>query len=90
MKTTTSIKLDTEVKRKAAKLAKQLGLSLSCVINTSLKTFVNERRVVFSVTPEFNEKTKKKMSELHRDAINGKNIVGPFEDVDSLKKSLLS
>ena len=40
MKTTTSLKIDKDVKEKAAKLAASLGLSLSAVINHSLKDFI--------------------------------------------------
>lgn len=90
MKTTTSIKLDKEVKEEASKLAEQLGLSLSSVINATLKKFVTERRVVFSAAPEFNEKTKKELLSLREDVKKRKNIVGPFNNAEDLKKSLMS
>jgi addiction module RelB/DinJ family antitoxin len=89
MKTTTSIKLDTKIKDEASALANELGLSLSSVINATLKKFVTERRVVFSATPEFNEKTKKDFIKMEADVKNGKNLSETYTDVDSLKKALL-
>lgn len=90
MKTTTSIKLDTETKEEASKLAELLGLSLSSVINASLKKFVHERRVVFSVAPEFNEKTEKLFTKLESDVQEGKNISKSYSSTEELKKALLS
>jgi len=90
MKTTTSVKLDKEVKEEASKLAKELGLNLSVVINATLKKFVNERRVVFSAHPELNAKTRKKFLKIRDDIKKRKNLVGPFETVEELQKSLMN
>ncbi|MDC1205610.1 hypothetical protein N8083_02060 [Candidatus Pacebacteria bacterium] len=90
MKTTTSIKLDAEVKKEATKLAGELGVSFSSIVNSMLKNFVRERRLVLSVEPEFNEKTKKEFDIILRDVKNGRNIVGPFHAIDDLEKSLMS
>lgn len=89
MKTTTSIKLDKKIKEEASALANELGLSLSSVVNATLKKFVTERRVVFSLAPEFNEKTKKDFLKLEADVKEGKNLSKAYTDVDSLKKALL-
>lgn len=84
MKITTSIKLDKDIKDRASALASELGLSLSSVVNATLKKFVDERRVVLSVSPEFNKKTEEKFLKLSKDIKEGKNIVGPFGDLDDL------
>ena len=89
MKTTTSIKLDTEIKEEATHLAKELGLSLSSVINATLKQFVTERRVVLTVAPEFNEKTKKAFLAMEADVRAGKNISESYTNIDDLEKALL-
>ncbi|PIQ68919.1 MAG: type II toxin-antitoxin system antitoxin, RelB/DinJ family [Candidatus Taylorbacteria bacterium CG11_big_fil_rev_8_21_14_0_20_46_11] len=89
MKTVTSIKLDKSVKEEASKLASQMGLNLSSVVNATLKKFVTERRVVFSLLPEFNAGTEKAFLRMKRDVKNRKNIVGPFRTMDDLKESLL-
>ncbi len=89
MKTTTSVKLDKNVKEEAAKLASLMGLNLSSVINGTLKRFLEEKRIVFSAPPEFNLKTKKDLIRIKNDIKKRKNIVGPFDNVGDLKKSLL-
>ena len=73
MKTATSIKLDA-VKKEAGKLASQMGLNLSAVVNATLKKFVIERHVVFSVAPEFNKKTREKFLEMRQDVKRHKNL----------------
>ncbi len=89
MKTTTSLKIDNDVKEQAAKLASQMGLTLSTVINSSLRTFIAERRIVFSTQPEFNRKTEKKMDSILDDIHKGKNLKGPFKNMSDLRKYLL-
>jgi len=46
--TTINAKTDPELKNKATILADELGISLSVVINTALRNFVAERRLVIS------------------------------------------
>ena len=90
MKITTSIKIDKDTKEEAVKLSFALGLSLSSVINASLKQFVMERRIAFSVEPELNNTSKKILRKALKDVKNKKDLVGPYESVSALKKSLLS
>lgn len=88
MKTTTSIKLDKEVKKEATKLAGELGVSFSAVVNSMLKNFIRERRLVLSVEPELNEKTKKEYEEILRDIKAGRNLSPTFTNVSDLMKAL--
>ena len=90
MKMTTSIKIDKEIKDQATALANELGLSLSSVINATLKKFVIERRVVLSVAPEFNEKTEKEFLAMHEDVKNNKNLSKIYTNSDDLKKALMT
>ena len=89
MKTTASVKLDTDVKKQAAGLAADLGLSLSAVVNAMLKQFIDERRITFSKVPKFNPKMAKEIRALRRDVRQGENLVGPFDSSSALKASLL-
>ena len=89
MKTATSIKLDAAVKKEAGKLASQMGLNLSAVVNATLKKFVTERHVVFSVAPEFNKKTREKFLEMRQDVKRHKNLSRVYTHMDDLKKALL-
>jgi len=88
-KITTSVKLDKKIKDEASMLAHELGLSLSGVVNASLRQFVREGRIVFSALPKLNTKKQREFLAMRRDVIAGKNIVGPFCSVDDLKTSLL-
>lgn len=88
MKTTTSIKLDKDIKEEATALAKELGLSLSSVINATLKKFVIERRVVLSVPPKFNKKTEKRFLKMREDVKKGRNLSKPYDNLEDLFKVL--
>lgn len=44
-KTVLNVKTDVEVKKAAQKLAKEIGVPLSTIVNAQLKRFVEERRV---------------------------------------------
>lgn len=88
MKTTTSIKLDKKIKSEAVALSKELGLSLSGVVNVILKKFVDERRVVLSVSPEFNTKTEKEFLKLREDVKNNKNLSKTYTNSKDLYNAL--
>ena len=53
MKTVINIKADKVTKDKAKKIAQELGLSLSAVINAYLKQFVNNKSVYFSTNKSY-------------------------------------
>ncbi len=88
MKTMINIKADRDVKMKAQKVAKQLGVPLSLVINNYLRNFIRDKEVHFSLnrdtlplgTPEGELKpaVKRRLARLHKDVIEGKNLAGPF------------
>jgi addiction module RelB/DinJ family antitoxin len=90
MKTITSVKIDDGIKREATKLAKQMGLSLSVVINASLKDFVSQRRLVFNIEQDLNKETKELLRKSLKEIKNKKNLVGPFNNISDLKRSLTS
>ena len=48
-KTLISIKVDKEVKEKAQEIARELGFSLSAIVNAYLKQFIRTREVYFSL-----------------------------------------
>ena len=91
--TVINIKTDKVLKSDAQKLAKNFGLPLSAIVNTYLREFVREKRVVFSEPPMPNAKTRKILDQAISDIKAGKNLVGPFESakemdnfLDSIKK----
>ena len=48
-KTLISIKVDKEVKEKAQEIARELGFTLSAIVNAYLKQFIRTREVYFSL-----------------------------------------
>ena len=81
MKTALNIKTDREVKYKAQKIAKDIGLPLSAVVNAYLKEFVRERAVRFCVEPEIRPEVGKLLRKASKDYKNKKNISKPFKNV---------
>ena len=85
MKTLISIKTDREVKIGAQKLAKELGLSLSAIVNAYLKQFVRSQAVDFSVAPQMSPKLEKLLDQVEYDLARGKNLspaLSSAEDID--------
>jgi len=78
MQTVIHIKSDKEVKENAQRAAKELGLTLSDVINASLRNFIRTREVIFSHTPRMTPELEKYLDKVERDIKNKKNIIGPF------------
>ena len=87
MKTTTSIKLDSELKKKVSEIAALMGVSLSTIVQANLKNFVRERRLILHIEPDLNEKTKELYREIKHDIKAKENIIGPFCKVDDLKQA---
>ncbi len=80
MQTVIHIKSDKEVKENAAKIARELGLNLSDVINASLRNFIRTREVIFSDTPQMTPELEKLLGKVEDDIKNKRNIVGPFKN----------
>ena len=86
MKITASIKLDRNTKTAAQKLAKELGLSLSTVINSQLKQFVRDKEIVLSQAPKMSTFLEEIISDIEKDVAKKKNFSKPIKtkkDLDS-------
>jgi len=81
MKTMINIKADREVKENAQKLAKELGLNLSAVINANLKQFIRSREVYFSVMPKMTPELERLVSQARKDYKAKKNISPVFDSI---------
>jgi addiction module RelB/DinJ family antitoxin len=88
MKTMINIKAETSLKREAQKLAEDLGLSLSTVVNYFLKQFVSERKITFTDHPMPNKATRMLLEKIDRDIKAGRNMAGPFNSADEMIASL--
>ncbi len=83
-----TVKIDDDVKQQAQKLAKQLGLSLSSIVENKLREVVRERRVIFEEELIPNEKTAKELVEIETDVMAGRNTSGPFNTFEKLERHL--
>ncbi|KKR70128.1 MAG: hypothetical protein UX21_C0031G0003 [Microgenomates group bacterium GW2011_GWC2_45_8] len=77
MNTTMLIKTDKELKQKAQKLAKEMGLPLGTLVNNYLRSFIIDRQVIFNA-PIPNKKTVAAIESARKDFKTGENISGPF------------
>lgn len=86
MQTMINVKTDRKLKIEAQKTAKEIGVSLSAVINKYLRDFVMEKQVTFSM-PIPNKKTAASLRAADREIRKGK-VVGPFSSVGKMIRSL--
>lgn len=76
-KTLLNIKTDRKLKRDAQKAARELGLPLGTIVNAYLRELIREKRVVFSVPPVPNARTRRFLEKISRDR-KGIQSRGPF------------
>ncbi len=85
-----TVKIDADVKQRAQKLAKSLGLSLSSIVENKLREVVRERRVVFEEELIPNAKTAKQLKQIEEDVRAGRNLSGPFKTFEEVEEHLNS
>lgn len=88
MKTVINIKADKKVKEDAQKIAQDLGLPLSTIINAYLKQFIRNKSVYFSSSPKMSVGLEKLLSSVEKDIKNKKNISKSFSSVNELSNYL--
>ena len=81
MKTVINIKTDKEVKKNAQELASQLGLTLSDVLNASLRNFIRTREVYFSAIPRMTPELEHLLGRIEKDIKEGKNLSPSFTNM---------
>ena len=89
-KTIINIKTEKEVKHSVQKLAKDLGLSLSDVINAALRNFIRSREVYFSNIPYLTPEFERLLGGIEKDIQVKKNISPSFGSADKALKYLNS
>lgn len=87
-KTVINIKTDKEVKKNVQKIAEEIGISLSDVINASLRNFIRTREVHFSSIPQMTPEFEKFLGGVEKDIKNKKNLSPAFGSVAEVKKYL--
>lgn len=88
MKTTMHIKVDKDIKDKSFKLAKGLGLSLSTIVNASLRNFIKIETFSVSAGEIMTPYMESWLAEIEKDKMTGKNMSGPFHSIGELKAHL--
>lgn len=84
MKTVLNAKVDADLKRQAQKLAKQLGIPLSLVVNGSLREFVQSRAITVSDAPQPSPYLEKIIAEFEEDYAKGRNMSPKFDSVEEM------
>lgn len=90
-KTTINIKADKEIKEKAQKVARTLGMPLSTIINAYLGQFIRTKEVHFYLEGELKPSVKKRLDRLQKEALAGKNLSPAFrtpQEMDAYLESL--
>lgn len=83
-----TIKIDADLKLEAQKLAKNLGLSLSAIVENKLREVVRERRVLFEEELIPNKKTATELRQIQEDVKSGRNMSKPLRTVEALEDYL--
>lgn len=79
MKALINVKADKEVKENAQKIAEELGLPLSSIVNAYLKEFIRDQAVRFSVEPQVRPEVTKLLLKASFDYKHKKNVSSVFE-----------
>ena len=74
MKTIINVKTEKEIKQNAQKIAKDIGLSLSDVVNASLRNFIRTREVYFSAIPRMTSEFECLLGKIDKDIKEKKNL----------------
>ena len=80
-KITLNIKADRDVKQKAQKVARDLGMPLSTIINAYLNQFIRTKEVHFYLEGELKPSVKRRLDRLQKEARAGKNLSPAFHTV---------
>lgn len=88
MKTTMHIKVDKDIKEKSAKIAHSLGLSLSAIVNASLRNFIRTETFSVSAAEQMTPYMESWLAEVEEDINAGKNMSKPYNSAEELIKSL--
>ena len=87
-KITINIKADRDVKQKAQKVAKDLGMPLSTIINAYLNQFIRTREVHFYIEGALKPSVKRRLDRLQKEVMAGKNLSPAFHTAQEMDAHL--
>ena len=82
MKAILNIKTDIDVKKKAQKIAKEMGVPLSTIVNVQLKQLISERRVMLRAPLIPNARTRKAIDDARKELKKHKGISPTFNTTE--------
>ncbi len=88
MTTILHIKTDTKVRSQVEKLAKNNGITMTALINLSLRNLIKNPTIELDLSLVPNARTKNTITRARKDYKAGKNISEPVSSVKALKKHL--
>lgn len=88
MKTIINVKTEKALKEQAKLVARELGLSLSDVVNESLRQMVKNREVRFSAIPRMTPELEVLLGKIEEDIKNGRNISPVFGSAKEMDEYL--
>ncbi len=91
MRTVVNVKTEIGLKIAAQKVAHELGLSLSTIINAYLKQFVRDGELRVSTAPQMSPQLEKLLDHVEYDIQRGRNLYGKVrtqKDIDVYFQSL--
>lgn len=88
MDTTITIKTKKNLIKEAKELAEEMGVTMTSVVNAFLRQFVRNRELTLTGEETLTKEKIEFLERISKDADEGKNISGPFYDLDSLFKHL--
>lgn len=79
-----SIKVDRDVRDRAQKVAKKIGVPFSMVINSGLRQFIQEERIVFQTEKSYqmSKKFERKLEKIDEDIRAERNLSPAFSNAD--------
>lgn len=83
-----NIKADKAVKEKAQKLARELGLPLSTMINSLLKQVIRNGGIYFSTIPQMTPELELLLGEVEADIAAGRNLGRAFSNAKEMDEYL--
>lgn len=87
MKTQVNLKIDVDVKKRAQKRAVELGLSLSSIVNATLKQFARTGELELSSAPRITPYLEDLVLEARKEYAEGKTS-GPFDNAEDIIEHL--
>ena len=79
-----NIKTDKDIKIKAQKVAKELGLPLGTVLNAYLREFIRTKKASFRIPPKMTPRLEKIISQVEKDIKLGRNLSPIFTTAEEM------